>query len=113
MAAIHLPPSAELRAPGRRPWLTPLADARFGPDLCSYDVSRIHLIFNKAGENLLKTDEIKLEYDDKNEFTHLYTLASPSSFRHPPPPVHAAPSSTRGLTSAPVRAAAVGQRGDG
>eukprot|EP01052_Picozoa_sp_SAG31_P064679 SAG31_NODE_23522_length_502_cov_1.136476_2_plen_56_part_00 len=33
----------------------------FGPDLCSYDVSRIHLIFNKGGENLLKKDEIKLE----------------------------------------------------
>ena len=46
----------------------------FGPDMCSYDVSRIHLIFNKGGENLLKKDEIKLEYDDKNEFTHLYTL---------------------------------------
>ena len=46
----------------------------FGPDMCSYDVSRIHLIFNKGAENLLKKDEIKLEYDDKNEFTHLYTL---------------------------------------
>lgn len=46
----------------------------FGPDMCSYDVSRIHLIFNKGGENLLKKEEIKLEYDDKNEFTHLYTL---------------------------------------
>jgi len=46
----------------------------FGPDMCSYDVSRIHLIFNKGGENLLKKDEIKLDYDDKNEFTHLYTL---------------------------------------
>jgi len=37
-------------------------------------VSRIHLIFNHKGENLLKSDEIKLEYADKNEFTHLYTL---------------------------------------
>ena len=46
----------------------------FGPDMCSYDVSRIHLIFNKGAGNLLKKDEIKLEYDDKNEFTHLYTL---------------------------------------
>ena len=46
----------------------------FGPDMCSYEVSRIHLIFNKGGENLLKKDEIKLEYDDKNEYTHLYTL---------------------------------------
>lgn len=46
----------------------------FGPDMCGYDVSRIHLIFNYKGENLLKTDDIKLDYSDKNEFTHLYTL---------------------------------------
>lgn len=46
----------------------------FGPDMCGYDVSRIHLIFNYKGENLVKKDDIKLEYDDKNEFTHLYTL---------------------------------------
>eukprot|EP00967_Tisochrysis_lutea_P157802 scaffold321166_cov37-Tisochrysis_lutea.AAC.2 len=26
------------------------------------------------GENLLKTDKIALEYSDKNEFTHLYTM---------------------------------------
>merc|ERR550537_1188760 len=45
----------------------------FGPDLCGYDVSRIHLIFqDKKGENQLKTEDIKLDYDDKNEFTHLY-----------------------------------------
>jgi len=46
----------------------------FGPDMCGYDVSRIHLIFNFDGENLLKTEDIKLDYSDKNEFTHLYTL---------------------------------------
>jgi len=46
----------------------------FGPDLCGYDVSHIHAIFNHKGENLLKTDKINLEYSDKNEFTHLYTL---------------------------------------
>merc|ERR1711990_701676 len=47
----------------------------FGPDLCGYDVSRIHLIFrDNKGENQLKTEDIKLDYDDKNEFTHLYTL---------------------------------------
>merc|ERR1719217_619466 len=46
----------------------------FGPDLCGYDVSHIHTIFNHKGENLLKTDKINLEYSDKNEFTHLYTL---------------------------------------
>merc|ERR1711988_1671576 len=46
----------------------------FGPDICGYDVSRIHVIFNWAGENLLKTEDIKLGYDDKNKLTHLYTL---------------------------------------
>ena len=46
----------------------------FGPDLCGYDVSHIHTIFNHKGENLLKTDKISLEYSDKNEYTHLYTL---------------------------------------
>mmetsp|Transcript_5968 Transcript_5968/g.10653 ORF Transcript_5968/g.10653 Transcript_5968/m.10653 type:complete len:401 (+) Transcript_5968:132-1334(+) len=46
----------------------------FGPDLCGYDVSRIHLIFNYKGENLLKKEDIKLEYADKDEFTKLYTL---------------------------------------
>lgn len=46
----------------------------FGPDLCGYDVSRVHLIFNHKGKNLLKDTDIKLEYADKNEFTHLYTL---------------------------------------
>merc|ERR1712216_867892 len=45
----------------------------FGPDLCGYDVSHIHLIFNHKGTNLLKTEKISLEYSDKNEFTHLYT----------------------------------------
>lgn len=47
----------------------------FGPDLCGYDVSRIHAIFtDKAGKNLLKRDEVKLEYADKDEYTHVYTL---------------------------------------
>merc|ERR1719327_787369 len=46
----------------------------FGPDLCGYDVSHIHAIFNHKGENLLKSEKINLEYSDKNEFTHLYTL---------------------------------------
>merc|ERR1712159_459939 len=46
----------------------------FGPDLCGYDVSHIHAIFNHKGTNLLKTDKISLEYSDKNEYTHLYTL---------------------------------------
>jgi calreticulin len=46
----------------------------FGPDLCGYDVSHVHAIFNNKGTNLLKTDKINLEYSDKNEYTHLYTL---------------------------------------
>ena len=46
----------------------------FGPDLCGYDVSHIHAIFNHKGQNLLKNEKISLEYSDKNEFTHLYTL---------------------------------------
>merc|ERR1712224_518180 len=29
---------------------------------------------NYDGENLLKTEDIKLGYDDKNKLTHLYTL---------------------------------------
>jgi len=46
----------------------------FGPDLCGYDVSHIHMIFNHKGKNLLKKDKISLEYSDKNEYTHLYTM---------------------------------------
>lgn len=46
----------------------------FGPDICGYDVARIHLIFNFEGENLLRRADIGLDYDDKNEYTHLYTL---------------------------------------
>merc|ERR1712127_46472 len=33
-----------------------------------------HVMFGPKGENLLKTEKISLEYSDKNEFTHLYTL---------------------------------------
>jgi len=54
---------------GDSPYFTML-----GPDLCGYDVSRVHMIFNKNGENMLKKDDIKLEWNDKNEFTHLYTF---------------------------------------
>eukprot|EP00928_Gymnodinium_smaydae_P096900 TRINITY_DN8652_c0_g1_i1.p1 TRINITY_DN8652_c0_g1~~TRINITY_DN8652_c0_g1_i1.p1 ORF type:complete len:437 (-),score=112.17 TRINITY_DN8652_c0_g1_i1:45-1271(-) len=46
----------------------------FGPDLCGYDISRIHLIFSFKGQALPRRDDIKLDYDDKDEFTHLYTL---------------------------------------
>jgi calreticulin len=47
----------------------------FGPDLCGYDVSHIHAIFNHKGKNLLKSDKVSLEYSDKNEYTHLYTFS--------------------------------------
>lgn len=47
----------------------------FGPDLCGYDISRIHCIFrDHLGENHLREEDIKLDYDDKDEYTHLYTL---------------------------------------
>jgi len=46
----------------------------FGPDICGYSTSKVHTIFNYKGKNLEKTDEVKLGYSDKDEFTHLYTL---------------------------------------
>lgn len=46
----------------------------FGPDLCGFDVSRVHLIFSKDGENMLRKEDIKLEWNDKEAFTNLYTL---------------------------------------
>jgi len=46
----------------------------FGPDICGYDISRIHSIFTFQDKNLLRNSDIKLEYDDKNSFTHLYSL---------------------------------------
>eukprot|EP00662_Eupelagonemidae_sp_cell21_P009923 gene9924-44744_t len=55
-----------------------LDQSKFGGD-DDYDVERIHLIFNNKEtginqKNLAKKEEIKMAYDDKNEFTHLYTL---------------------------------------
>jgi len=46
----------------------------FGPDLCGYDISRTHAIFEHKDENLLKSSEIKLDYSEKDEYTHLHTL---------------------------------------
>lgn len=46
----------------------------FGPDMCGYDVNRVHVIFNHKGENLLREPDIKLDHNVKNAFTHLYTL---------------------------------------
>eukprot|EP00932_Pfiesteria_piscicida_P008976 SRR837773.19597.p1 GENE.SRR837773.19597~~SRR837773.19597.p1 ORF type:complete len:400 (-),score=166.39 SRR837773.19597:7-1206(-) len=46
----------------------------FGPDICGYDVARIHAILTYQDKNLLREPDIRLEYDDKNEYTHLYTL---------------------------------------
>lgn len=46
----------------------------FGPDICGYDVARIHMILTWQGKNLLRKPDIGLDYDDKNEYTHLYTM---------------------------------------
>lgn len=46
----------------------------FGPDICGYDVARIHVIFSWSGKNLMRQPDIALDYDDKNEHSHLYTL---------------------------------------
>jgi len=46
----------------------------FGPDICGYDTKKVHVIFSHKGKNLLKTEEVKLDYNEKDEFTHLYTL---------------------------------------
>lgn len=46
----------------------------FGPDICGSDVARIHVIFNFRGNNMLREPDIALDYDDKNEHSHLYTL---------------------------------------
>lgn len=46
----------------------------FGPDLCGYDVSRIHAIFGHKGENLLRKPDISLTTEDKTEHTHVYTF---------------------------------------
>jgi len=46
----------------------------FGPDICGYDIARIHTIFTWKGKNLLRNPDVALDYDDKNEHTHLYTL---------------------------------------
>jgi hypothetical protein len=70
----------------------------FGPDTCGHAISRIHLIFRegatdaailkallsrqahaRAGDrNLLHKHEIKLSYNEKDEYTHLYTLVGPT-----------------------------------
>merc|ERR1711920_358527 len=36
--------------------------------------ARTHTIFTWGEKNLLRNPDIKLEYDDKNEYTHIYTL---------------------------------------
>ena len=47
----------------------------FGPDLCGHDVAKIQLILaTGTGVTLARKDEIELEYDDKDDATHLYTL---------------------------------------
>lgn len=46
----------------------------FGPDICGYDVARIHTILAWHDKQLLREPDIKLDHDDKNEYSHLYTL---------------------------------------
>jgi len=46
----------------------------FGPDICGYGTSKVHAIFEYNGKNVEKTEEVKLDYNDKNEFSHLYRL---------------------------------------
>lgn len=46
----------------------------FGPDICGYDVSVIHLVFNWKGRNLHRTPEIPLEFEERDSKSHIYTL---------------------------------------
>jgi hypothetical protein len=43
----------------------------FGPDICGSSTKRIHVIFEKNGQNHLIKKTIPAESD---EYTHLYTL---------------------------------------
>jgi len=46
----------------------------FGPDICGSDIARIHTIFTFDDKNLLRKDDIPLDYDEKNEHSHIYSL---------------------------------------
>ena len=46
----------------------------FGPDICGYDVSVIHLIFNWKGRLLHRNPEISLDFDERDSKSHIYTL---------------------------------------
>lgn len=46
----------------------------FGPDICGYDIARIHAIFTWQKKNLLRQPDIALDYEDKNEHSHMYTF---------------------------------------
>ena len=47
--------------------------AMFGPDLCGYDVSRVHAIVNYDGTNSLRAEDVPMESAIKDAYTHLYT----------------------------------------
>jgi len=46
----------------------------FGPDHCGYSTKKIHAIFNYKGKNVEKKEEVKIEYNEKDEMSHVYTL---------------------------------------
>ena len=48
--------------------------SRFGPDICGFETSVVHLIFNWKGRTLHRSPQIPLEYDDRDSFTHIFTL---------------------------------------
>ena len=48
--------------------------ARFGPDICGFETSVVHLVLNWKGKNLRRSPEISLGYDDRDSFTHIFTF---------------------------------------
>ncbi|CAJ1388242.1 unnamed protein product [Effrenium voratum] len=46
----------------------------FGPDICGDEVSVIHLIFAWRGRQLQRSPEIPLAFDDRDAFSHIYSL---------------------------------------
>ncbi|CAE7328064.1 crt [Symbiodinium sp. CCMP2456] len=46
----------------------------FGPDICGFETSVVHLVFNWKGKNLRRSPEISLGYDDRDSFTHIFTF---------------------------------------
>ncbi|OLP95886.1 Calreticulin [Symbiodinium microadriaticum] len=46
----------------------------FGPDICGFETSVVHLVLNWKGKNLRRSPEISLGYDDRDSFTHIFTF---------------------------------------